>query len=152
MQEPIQAFPDDVRAEFYRWIGRPEHTNRARMSHDKRRILRMFLRKPDLKPSNKMESGFRTLVHKYRLDNDPTSNTLWRLRDSGHSQDRKVIPEDLSFDTITRMHCQHAHPGKNKTFDLVRERYYGITKEEVCLPFAVLAQSSIMMDHVLLCM
>ena len=45
--------------------------------------------------------------------------------------DRKVIPSESAFDTITTIHCKHAHPGKNKTFDLIREKYYGITKEEV---------------------
>ena len=91
----------------------------------------MFLRSPNLKPSNKIEADIRTQLHGYRLDNDQASNTLWRLRDSGHHEDRKVVLEDGAFETIVRIHCQHAHPGKNKTFDLLRERYYGITKEEV---------------------
>ena len=131
MQEPIPAFSEDVRAEFYEWIRRPEHMNRARMSYEKQRILTMFLRTPSLRPLNKVENDIRIQVHGYQLDEDPGSNTLWRLRDSGHHQDREVILEDLAFDTIIRAHCQHAHPGKNKTFDLIRERYYGITKDKV---------------------
>ena len=83
---------------------------------------------------NKTENDIRTQVHGYRLDAYPGSNTLWRLRDSGHYQDREVILEDHAFDIIFRAHCQHAHPGKNKTFDLIRERYYGITKDEVSKP------------------
>ena len=53
----------------------------------------------------------------------PASNTLWCLRDSGHTKDRRAVPEDVAFDTITSMHCQHAHPGKNKTFELLRQKF-----------------------------
>ena len=42
---------------------------------------------------------------------------------------RKVVSEDKTFDIITRTHCQHAYPGKNKTFDLVRQDYY-LTKSD----------------------
>ena len=92
-------------------------TNRARMSHEKDRILRMFLRTPNLRPSNALEADIRTQVYGYQLDTDPSNNT--RLRDSGHAEDRKVVSEDTAFDTITTMHCQHAHLGKNKTFNLI---------------------------------
>ena len=33
-----------------------------------------------------------------------TSNTLWRLRGSGHTEYRKVIPEEIAFNTITGVH------------------------------------------------
>ena len=77
------------------------------------------------------ESDLHSQLHGYRLDHDSTKNTLWRLRDSGHSQDRKVVPEAQALDTIATLHCQYAHPRKNKTFYLLREEYYAITKEEV---------------------
>jgi len=51
------------------------------------------------------------------------------LRDNGHIKDRQVVPEDMAFDTITRIHCLHAHPGKNKIFDFLREEYYGLQKK-----------------------
>ena len=119
----------EVPAEFQRWTRRPEHANRARMSPTNYCLLIMFLRAPELKlrPSNKLEADFRTQVHGYRLDIDPTSNTLWRSHDSGHMEDRKVISEDIAFNTITGVHCQHAHPGKNKTFDFVR--FYDINNK-----------------------
>jgi len=72
----------------------------------------------------------RTQLHGYRLDVDLMCNTLWRLRDSGHIKDR-VVSGGMAFDTITRIYCLHAHPGKNKTLDLLREEYYGI-KEVGC--------------------
>ena len=50
--------------------------------------------------------------------------------ESGHAEDRKVVPKDAAF---KKLHCQHAHPGKNKTFDLIQQRFYGITKEEYVL-------------------
>lgn len=127
----MEAFSKEVRENFEQYIRRPEHTNRARMSIEKRRIIEMFLRKPSLKPSNEIEINLRSQVHGYRLDEDPTSNILWRLRDSGHPIDRKVISIDMTFNTIVKVHSQHAHPGKNKTFDLLRQEFYGITKEEV---------------------
>ena len=98
---------------------------------EKQQILQRFLRTPGIKPISKLEKDLRSQVHGYRLDSDPGNNTLWRLRDSGHHKDRRVVLEDMTFDVITRVHCQHAHPGKNKTFDLVRQDFYGITKEEV---------------------
>jgi len=85
------------------------------MSAEKRRLMQLFLRIPTLRT--------------------PMCNTLWRLRDSGHIKDRQVVSEDMAFDTITRIHCLHAHPGKNKTFDFLREEYYGITKEEISVIF-----------------
>ena len=124
----VQPFSPD---EFYQFIRRPEHTNRARMSYEKQQVIRTFLQMPELQPANKLEKDLRSQVHGYRLDEVPTNKTLWRLRDAGHKEDRKVIPSESAFDTITTMHCKHAHPGKNKTFDLIREKYYGITKEEV---------------------
>ena len=39
MQEAIQPFTPEVQAESYQWIRRAEHTNRARMSPEKQRIL-----------------------------------------------------------------------------------------------------------------
>ena len=133
MQAPVQPFSAEIRNEFYQFIRRPEHTNRARMAYEKQQIIRMFLQTPGLQPTNKLEKDLRSQVHGYRLDQDPTSQKLWRLRDSGHAEDRQVISADRAFDTITTVHCQHAHPGKNKTFDLIREKYYGITKEEVII-------------------
>ena len=105
------------------------------MAPEKYRLLEMFLRTPELRPSNKLEADIQTQVHGYQLDIDPTSNTLWRLHDSGHMEDRKVISEDIAFNTITGVHYQHAYLGKNKTLDLVREKFYGITKEEVRLTY-----------------
>lgn len=128
---PAHAFSEEIRTEFQQWVRRPDHTNRARMTSEKHRILRMFLRTPALRPVTKLEIDICTQVHGYRLDEDPASNKVWRLRDSGHPQDREVILEACAFEMIIRAHCQHAHPGKNKTFDLIREKYYGITKEEV---------------------
>ena len=61
------------------------------MSSEKHRILQMFLRTPALRPLNKLEVDIRTQVHGYRLDEDPLSNKLGRLRDSGHEYDREVI-------------------------------------------------------------
>ena len=59
-----------------------------------------------------------------------------KYRDSGHAEDRKVVLEDTAFETITAMHCQHAHLAKNKTFDLIRQKFYGITKKKyVLLPY-----------------
>ena len=60
------------------------------MSLEKDRILRMFLRTPNLRPPNALEADIRTQVYGYRLDADPASNTLWCLRASGHTEDRKV--------------------------------------------------------------
>ena len=132
--EATQPFTPEVRAEFYEWIRKPELTNRARMSHEKDRILRMFLRTLNLRPSNALEADIRTQVYGYWLDTDPANNT--RLRDSGHAEDRKVVLEDTAFETITAMHCQHAHLAKNKTFDLIRQKFYGITKKKyVLLPY-----------------
>ena len=48
MQEATQPLTLEVHAEFYKWIRRPEHTNRARMSPEKQRLL-MFLRSPSLR-------------------------------------------------------------------------------------------------------
>ena len=76
----------------------------------------MFLRIPTLQPSNKIEDDLRSQLHGYRLDENPRSNTSWRLRDI---KDRNVVLEEMAFDTIAQIHCQHAHPGKNKSFDLL---------------------------------
>ena len=80
----------------------------------------MFLRTSELRPNNKIEADTRTQVYGHRLDMDLSSNTLWRLHDSGHTGDQEVISDDITF--ITR----------DKTFDLIQERFYG-TKEEVRL-------------------
>ena len=56
------------------------------------------------------------------MDTDPANNTLRRLRDSGRAEDRKVVSEDIAFDTITTTYALSPHLGKNKTFE-----------EEVCI-------------------
>ena len=72
------------------FVDRNIVTNRARMSSEKQQMLQTFLHTLGLKQSPKFESDLPSQLHGYRLDHDPTKNTLWRLRDSGHSQDRKV--------------------------------------------------------------
>jgi len=84
------------------------------MSAEKRRLMQLFLRIPTLKPTNKYEIDLRTQLYGYRLDADPMCNTLWRLRDSDHIKDRQVVSEDMAFDTITSIHCLHAHLGKKE--------------------------------------
>lgn len=103
------------------------------MSAEKQQMLQRFLRALGLKPSTKFKLNLSTQLHSYRLDHDPSTNTLWRLRHRSHSKDRKVVLEDLIFDTIPTVHGRHAPLGKNKTFDLIRTASYGITKEEVSL-------------------
>ena len=90
MQEAIQPFTPEVQAEFYQWIRQPDHTNRARMSPEKHCILLMFLRSPGLRPRNRVD--IRTQMHGYRLDEDPTSNSLWRLQPPTSSQDYWKAP------------------------------------------------------------
>ena len=76
-QDPVPPFSPEVRSEFYEWIRHPDHTNQR------------FLCNPGFETSNKIgKKDLRSQVHGYRrLDIDPTKNTLWRLRDSGHSKD-----------------------------------------------------------------
>ena len=65
MEDPVEPFTAEVRANFDRYIRRPEHTNRARMSDEKHRIIQMFLHTSTLKPSNKLEVDLRSQVHGY---------------------------------------------------------------------------------------
>jgi len=101
----------------------------------KRRLMQLLLRILTLKPTNKYEIDLRTQLHGYRLDADPTCNTLWRLRDSGPMKDRQVVSEDMAFDTITRIHCLHAHPGKNKTFDFFEKSIMELQKKREVVIF-----------------
>ena len=57
MQEAIQPFTPNVQAEFHQWIRRPERAY-ARMSPEKQCILLMFLRMPDIRPSNEWKQTF----------------------------------------------------------------------------------------------
>ena len=114
--------------------------NRARMSHEKdNNTLRMFLHNLNLRPSNAPEAdrySFPGIWLPDRLDADPASNTLWRLRDSVHTEDCKVVPEDAALDTITTIHshCQHHTPGRIRPSTLSDKSFIvTITKEEVCI-------------------
>ena len=89
---PVPAFSPEIRSNFYEWIRHPDHTNRARMSIEKQQILQRFLRTPGLKPVSKLEKDLRSQVQGYRIDPDPTNNTLRRLRDSGHPKDCTSSP------------------------------------------------------------
>jgi len=75
MQDAVEPFTAEVRANFDRFIRRPEHTNRARMSAEKRCLMQLFLRISTLKPTNKYEIDLRTQLHGYRLDADPMCHT-----------------------------------------------------------------------------
>ena len=67
------------------------------MPYEKQPIIRMFLRTPGLQQQiNKPEKDLRSQVHCYQ---DPTSQKLWWLRNSGHAEDRQVISVDSAFDT-----------------------------------------------------
>ena len=55
-----------------------------------------------------------------------SNNAVKRRHYNGNMRDRQ---EDwLAFGTLVGIYCKHAHPRKNKTFDLLDEGYYGVKK------------------------
>jgi len=66
------------------------------MSTETHRLSQMFLRIPTSKLLNEIELDLRSQLHGYPLDEKLRSNTLWRLRDSGRTNDREVVLEEMA--------------------------------------------------------
>lgn len=44
---------------------------------------------------------------------------------------RLLVSIDDAFDVISKVHDEFGHDGKNKTFEVIEERYYGIIRDDV---------------------
>ena len=42
-----------------------------------------------------------------------------------------MVPENEAFDTVANQHLQLLHAGKNKTWEAVQQKFYGITRADV---------------------
>jgi hypothetical protein len=95
--------------------------------------LQIFLTDPEYKPENKKERRLRSEANKrFTMQN----GILYRYSDDTKPEhfgveQLQVITEDQAFDTITKAHEELSHAGHKKTFHLISENYYGITRDEV---------------------
>ncbi|KAF5120961.1 SCAN domain-containing protein 3 [Metarhizium anisopliae] len=124
----INPFPNDVRSAFKSYIESPAYTNRERIEYTKWRELHILLDNPDRKPRNQTESR---LKHRALSEFELINNRLHRRPDSKHPEPRYVVPENEAFDTIANQHLRLLHAGKNKTWEAVQQKFYGITRAAV---------------------
>ncbi|EXU94631.1 integrase core domain protein, partial [Metarhizium robertsii] len=103
-------------------------TNRERIEYTKWRELHILLDNPDRKPRNQTESR---LKHRALSEFELINNRLHRRPDSKHPEPRYVVPENEAFDTIANQHLRLLHAGKNKTWEAVQQKFYGITRADV---------------------
>ena len=52
---------------------------------------------------------------------------------------RYVVCIYEAFDIISEIHGRHGHNGKNKTWEMFEEHYYGVTRDDVCINFVYLS-------------
>jgi len=74
--------------------------------------------------------------HQYNQRGDARSSyqvidgQLYRKPSDPQEQPRYVVCEHEVFERIKTVHLQLGHAGKNKTFEILQKRYYGITRAE----------------------
>ncbi|KAK2591693.1 hypothetical protein QQS21_010605 [Conoideocrella luteorostrata] len=51
--------------------------------------------------------------------------------DFKHPEPRYVVPKSEAFNTITNQHLQLLYAGKNKTWEAVQQKFYGIKRADV---------------------
>jgi hypothetical protein len=124
----VNPFPNEVRNAFEAYIHSPIYTNRERIEYIKWQYLHILLDNPDKKPENQTESR---LKHRALTEFQLINNKLYRLSDSRFPELRYVVPESEVFDIIAGIHQQLLHTGKNKIWEAIQRRFYGIKRQDV---------------------
>ena len=124
---PRDPFPAAVEASFLDLVQTPGYVNRERLSYEKYVRIQAFLDNPTLKSEGSADSRIRyeAVSHFERHE-----GVLCRKPDGRHSEYREVIPLMAAFRTLTRVHLQLGHPGRDKMWSEIDSRYYGLKKEE----------------------
>jgi hypothetical protein len=90
--------------------------------------MHIYLDNQNLKPENPIESR---LKHRAIKEFQLMYNKLYRNPDIKFKALRYVVPESEAFDVIANEHLQLLHAGYIKTWAMVQQKYYGITRQEV---------------------
>lgn len=118
-----------IEHEFLEWLRNPENAerNKFRISHEQRREYKAFLTDPTRKGTNpKLRNWRNRAINNFALQD----GQLYHLG-GAKSNLRKVIMMDDVWEFVWPLHVQGGHMGRDKTWAEVRDKYYGITKEEV---------------------
>lgn len=124
----FNPFPNDVRRAFDEFIHSDSYSNRERIEYSKWVRLHIHLDQSDLIPESKVDSRLR---HRAYAEFELINKKLYRQPDKRFKNSRYVVPESEAFDIIANEHLRLLHTGQDKTWDIIKQRYYGIKREDV---------------------
>lgn len=123
----MAAFDESAAVDFLSYISNPTHSNRERLTYERKCALIHYCAHPEDKGVTKTERNTRTRSTEYQL----TGGQLFRKPSHQHPEPRLVVLGDDTFATVVREHHCLQHAGRDKTWNAVDKKYYGITKKEV---------------------
>ncbi|CEJ92864.1 hypothetical protein VHEMI08492 [[Torrubiella] hemipterigena] len=122
------AFPNDVRKAFDEFIHADSYNNRERIEYSKWVRLHIHLDQSNLVPETQTDSRLR---HRAYSEFELINKKLYRQPDKRFTKSRYVVPESEAFDIIANKHLQLLHTGQDKTWDAIKQQFYGIKREEL---------------------
>ncbi|KFY81192.1 hypothetical protein V499_00018 [Pseudogymnoascus sp. VKM F-103] len=127
----INPFPYDVRTAFEAYISSPTYYNREQFSHQKWSQIRTILEDPTaFTPHNKESINLKHhTLSSFKLVNNKIYKQSDKRSDKQHL--RYVFQKAEVFDVIAQEHLKLLHAGRNKVWPIIRQKYYGIKREDV---------------------
>jgi hypothetical protein len=140
-----EPFPPDTEQAFDRFINAPDRDKRYQFGHQKRAEYRNWLLHPKspISGNTRQERQLQyNQKNKALTKFELRSGQLWHKK-TASSPAKYVVCTYESFERIRDVHLELEHAGVGKTYGWLKQRYYGITKEEVawllarCIPCRV---------------
>ncbi|KFY75310.1 hypothetical protein V499_04706 [Pseudogymnoascus sp. VKM F-103] len=127
----ITPFPFDVRTAFEAYISSPTYYNREQFSHEKWSQIHTILEDPAaFIPHNKESTNLKHhTLSSFKLVNNKLYKQSDRRSDKQHL--RAVVQKAKVFDVIAQEHLKLLHAGRNKVWPTIKQKYYGIKREDV---------------------
>jgi transposase InsO family protein len=129
------CFSTRARNAFYSRITAPNYVNVFRYPpEDVERMIEFLRGSLDLKRDqyNQLQKHDITLRKRARQDYELRGNELWRKAKHGKAQAAlRYLRHEEVFDTVVKEHLDSGHNGRDKVFENVKERYWGVSREEV---------------------
>ena len=124
------AFNDANAKDFERWISQDGHTNKSVLTPQKRMEYRFWLNNPGEKVTGTREEKQKRYndrnfaLNHFELQRGQVYRKAETSRGIQYGVRLALCTWD-SFRLVAEVHEELKHTGINKTFDIVRQRYYG---------------------------
>lgn len=121
---------DPIQLEFSTWAQSENHTNIFRLTPQQYREYKYWCLNPNEAAHNVKSSNNKSKAKKFEVHDGLLFRSAYDTKANKFGP-REVILGDKAWETIKKVHHQHAHAKTWKVFKEIQSNYYGITEEEV---------------------